>query len=50
METSKREALDELRSQLSQTLAPITSAIHAYDVFAAPTYVEGGEILPHYRE
>lgn len=36
--------------QLSQTLAPVASAIHAYDVFAALTYVKGGEILPNYRE
>jgi len=36
--------------QLSQTLAPVASAIHAYDVFAALTYVQGGEILPHYQE
>jgi hypothetical protein len=36
--------------QLSQTLAPVASAIHTYDVFAALTYVEGGEILPHYKE
>jgi hypothetical protein len=36
--------------QLSQTLAPVASAIHAYDVFAALTYVMDGEILPHYQE
>jgi hypothetical protein len=36
--------------QLSQTLAPVASAIHAYDVFAALTYVKNGEILPHYQE
>ena len=36
--------------QLSQTLAPVASAIHAYDVFAALTYVKDGEILPHYQE
>ena len=36
--------------QLSRTLAPVASAIHAYDVFAALTYVKGGEILPHYRQ
>ncbi|MGH3366336.1 MAG: hypothetical protein ACRDOY_03955 [Nocardioidaceae bacterium] len=35
--------------QLSQTLAPVASAIHAYDVFAALTYVKGGEVLPHYQ-
>ena len=36
--------------QLSQTLAPVASAIHAYDVSAALTYVKDGEILPHYQE
>lgn len=36
--------------QLSQILAPIASAIHTYDVVAALTYVEGGEILPHDKE
>jgi hypothetical protein len=35
--------------QLSQTLSPVASAIHAYDVVAALTFVEGGEILPHYH-
>jgi hypothetical protein len=36
--------------QLSQTLAPVASAIHAYDVFAALTYVKDGEILTQYQE
>ena len=36
--------------QLSQTLAPVASAIHAYDVSAALTYVKNGEILPHYEQ
>ena len=36
--------------QLSKTLAPVASAIHAYDVFAALTYVKDGEILPYYQE
>ena len=35
---------------LSNTLAPITSAIHAYDVSAALTYVKNGTILPHYQQ
>jgi hypothetical protein len=35
---------------LSNTLAPLTSAIHAYDVFAALTYVKDGTILPHYQQ
>ena len=30
--------------------APVASAIHAYDVSAALTYVKDGEILPHYQE
>lgn len=36
--------------QLSQTLAPVASAIHAYDVLAALTFVKDGKILPHYEE
>ena len=36
--------------QLSQPLAPVASAIHAYDVSAALTFVKNGEILPHYEE
>ena len=36
--------------QLSQKLAPVASAIHAYDVAAALTYVKHGQILPHYQE
>jgi hypothetical protein len=36
--------------QLSQTLAPVASAIHAYDVTSALTYVKNGNILPHYEE
>jgi hypothetical protein len=36
--------------QLSPMLAPVASAIHAYDVSAALTYVRNGEILPHYQE
>jgi hypothetical protein len=35
---------------LSQLLAPVASAIHAYDVVAALTFVEGGRILPHYHQ
>src|SRR5213083_1685201 len=33
---------------LSDMLAPLTSAIHAYDVSAALTYVKDGAILPHW--
>jgi hypothetical protein len=32
---------------LSNTLARVTSAIHAYDVSAALTYVKDGTILPN---
>ena len=35
---------------LSNMLAALTSAIHAYDVSAALTYVEDGTILPHYQQ
>jgi hypothetical protein len=35
---------------LSNTLARLTSAIHAYDVFAALAFVKDGKILPHYRQ
>ena len=31
-------------------LAGVASAIHAYDVSAALTYVKDGKILPHYQE
>jgi hypothetical protein len=33
--------------QLSQTLAPVASAIHGYDVAAALTYVKNGVLLPN---
>ena len=36
--------------QLTPMLAAVASAIHAYDVSAALTYVKDGEILPHYQE
>lgn len=35
---------------LSNRMAPQVSAIHAYDVAAALTYVKNGEILPRYQE
>jgi hypothetical protein len=35
---------------LSNTLAPLTSAVHAYDVSVALTYVKDGTILPHYQQ
>ena len=40
----------DINKQLSQTLAPVASAIHAYDVTSALTYVKNGNILPHYEE
>lgn len=36
--------------RISQSLAPVVSAIHAYDVVAALTYVKSGQILPRYEE
>ncbi|MGH9147864.1 MAG: strictosidine synthase [Vicinamibacterales bacterium] len=35
---------------LSNALAPFASAVHAYDVSAALTYVKDGTILPHYQQ
>jgi len=35
---------------LSPVIARVASAIHAYDVAAALTYVEHGEVLPYYKE
>lgn len=35
---------------LSRQLTPLASAIHAYDVDAALTYVRHGHALPHYEE
>jgi hypothetical protein len=34
----------------TNTLAPLTSAIHAYDISATLTYVKDGTILPHYQQ
>lgn len=36
--------------KLSRQLTPLASAIHAYDVEAALTYVKHGHALPHYEE
>jgi len=36
--------------KLSNQLAPLASAVHAYDVTAALTYVKNGAILPHYEQ
>ena len=51
-DTAARSAFFESTeiAQLSQTLASVASAIHAYDVFAALTYVKAGDILPHHQE
>jgi hypothetical protein len=35
---------------MSNTLAPLTSAIHAYDASAVLTYVTDGTILPHHQQ
>jgi hypothetical protein len=35
---------------LSDRLSGFASAVHAYDVSAALTYVKGGNILPHYQQ
>ncbi|WP_219816398.1 hypothetical protein [Arthrobacter sp. 4R501] len=35
---------------LSDPLASFASAVHAYDVSAALTYVKDARILPHYEE
>jgi hypothetical protein len=35
---------------LSDELSMFASAVHAYDVSAALTYVTNGDILPHYQE
>jgi hypothetical protein len=35
---------------LSPMLARVASAVHAYDVSATLTYVEGGQVLPHYHQ
>ncbi|WP_405825108.1 strictosidine synthase [Streptomyces sp. NBC_01390] len=40
----------DVLGHLSNRLAPQVSAIHAYDVAAALTYVKNGDILPHYEE
>ena len=36
--------------RLAAELAPQVSAIHAYDLTAALTYVKNGEILPRHQE
>ncbi len=39
-----------LIQEVSTQLTPLTSAIHAYDVAAALTFVKNGHILPRYEE
>ena len=48
---STRAAFFESREieRLSGTLAPYASAIHAYDVSEALTYVKDGTVLPSYQ-
>ncbi|MFJ3405928.1 strictosidine synthase [Promicromonospora sp. NPDC090134] len=36
-------------ASLSDALAPFASAVHAYDVTDALTYVKGGKVLAHYQ-
>jgi hypothetical protein len=51
-DTAARDAFftGDVIQDLSDQLAPLVSAIHAYDVTAALTYVKNGDILPHYQE
>ncbi|TCN32732.1 hypothetical protein EV644_12474 [Kribbella orskensis] len=51
-DTASRDAFftSNVIEELSHQLAPLASAIHAYDVTAALTYVKNGDILPHYQQ
>ncbi|WP_406196974.1 strictosidine synthase [Streptomyces europaeiscabiei] len=51
-DTAARDAFftGDAIQDLSDRLAPQVSAIHAYDVTAALTYVKNGDILPHHEE
>jgi hypothetical protein len=51
-DTAARDACfaSSVIEDLSNQLTPLASAIHAYDVTAALTYVKNGDILPHYEE
>ena len=51
-DTASRDALftSNVIEKLSNELTPLVSAIHAYDVAAALTYVKNGDILPHYQQ
>lgn len=51
-DNTAREAFfaGDAAGKLSDQLAPVVSAIHAYEVTAALTYVKNGEILPRYEQ
>jgi hypothetical protein len=51
-DTAARDAFfaSSVIEELSNQLVPLASAIHAYDVTAALTYVKNGDILPRYQE
>jgi hypothetical protein len=51
-DTATRDAFfaSSVIEELSDQLTLLASAIHAYDVTAATTYVKNGDILPHYEE
>jgi hypothetical protein len=51
-DTASRDAFftSSVIEEVSNQLTPLASAIHAYDVAAALTYVKNGDILPHYQQ
>ena len=51
-DTAARDAFltSNVIEEISNQLAPLASAIHAYDVDAALTYVKNGAVLPHYEQ
>jgi hypothetical protein len=51
-DTAARDAFfaNSVIEELSNQLTPLASAIHAYDVTAALTYLKNGHTLPHYEE
>jgi hypothetical protein len=51
-DTAARDAfyISSVIKELSNQLTPLASAIHAYDLTAALSYVKNGDILPHYEE
>jgi hypothetical protein len=52
IDTASRDAFftSSVIEEVSNQLTPLASAIHAYDVAAALTYVKNGDILPHYQQ